>query len=61
MLVLRAALNGHHINMAQCNKGAERKRHMLAAEEYQVGTDMAFIAYGRPLANVVAFKYLGHR
>ena len=31
---------------------------MLAVEETRAGTEASFRAYGRPLTNVMAFKYL---
>ena len=58
MLVPWKALNGTHRIMTQCNRGAERKRQRLAAEEERLVTDRTFSAYGIPLDMVTPFKYL---
>ena len=51
IMVPWSALNGHHPNISQCAKGAERKwkRCGLAAEEMREITERDFQAYGRPL------------
>ena len=59
MLVLWSTLNGRHPANAQCARRAERKRRRLAEEELRESTERAFEAYGAPLENVTAFKYLG--
>ena len=58
MLVPCNALNGRHLDTAQCDRGAERKRRWLAEEELRDSTERAFEAYGAPLENVTAFRYL---
>ena len=55
-----AALNSRHLNMAQRDKALEKKRCSLATEEARTSTEIAFRAYGRPITNVTALKYLGH-
>ena len=59
MLVPWKALNEMHRRTAQCNRGAERRRRRLAAEEGREVTARAFSPYGRPLEMVTSFKYLG--
>ena len=61
MLVPRRALNGRHPDTAQCARGAEQKiRRLAEAEaETQESSEQAFDAYGEPIKNVSAFKYLG--
>ena len=59
MLVPWMDLNGRHITTAQCAKGAERKRRWLSEEDMRKSTERAFKYYGRPLATVTSFKYLG--
>ena len=59
MWVLSAALNGRHPNTAQCDKGANRKRHKLSVEEMRVSIEQDFWVYVFPLASVSSFKYLG--
>ena len=59
MLVLWAALNGCHPNTAYCDKGVERKRCRLEAEQMHASMERAFQSYGRPLTLVTLFKYLG--
>ena len=59
MLVPLRLLNSRHHAIAQCVKGAERKRHRMAEAELRDSTERAFEAYGKPLDNVSAFKYLG--
>ena len=53
-----AVRDGHHAT-AQCAKGAEIKRCRMAEVELREITERAFEAYGKPLENVSAFKYLG--
>ena len=59
MLVPRSTLNGRHPVTTQCARGAERKRRRLAEAELRESTERAFEAYGKPLENMTAFKYLG--
>ena len=59
MLVPWKALNGMRRHMAQCNRGVERNRYRLAAEEEKEVVAKAFNAYGIPLEMVASFKYLG--
>ena len=42
-----------------CTRGVERKRRHLVEEEAHTGSATASQAYGRPLAFVSSFKYLG--
>ena len=58
MLVPWRALNGRPYATAKCAKGAEQKRHRMAEAELRDSTERAFEAYGKPLENVSAFKYL---
>ena len=58
MLVPWRKLNGRHLATAQCGRGAERKRRRLSEEELRDSTDRYFQAYGEPLENVTAFRYL---
>ena len=59
MLASWKALNGTHRSTAQCNRGAERKRRRLAAEEEGEVTARASSAYGCPMDMVNSFRYLG--
>ena len=59
MLFPRQALNGRHLGTAQCKKGAERKKRRLAEAETRESSERAFEAYGEPIKNVSAFKYMG--
>ena len=59
MLVPWLSLNGSHNGTAQCKKGAEWKRRLLAAEEARAVTSRSFSTYGLPLEMVTSFKYLG--
>ena len=59
MLVPWKVLNGTHRHTAQCNRGAERKRQILAVEEEREVTVRTFRTYGRPLEMVKSFRYLG--
>ena len=52
-------MNGKHLDTAQCARGVDRKRMRLAEEELREISERAFQAYGAPLENVTAFKYLG--
>ena len=58
ILVPRRALNGRHPSTAQCARGAERKRRQLAEADPGESSERVFEAYGEPLENVMAFKYL---
>ena len=58
MLVPWMDLNGRYINTMQSAKVSERKRHILAMEDARAGANAALQVYGRPLTNVMAFKYL---
>ena len=51
-------LNGCHPDTLQCVKGVESKRIRLEVEEARAGTERVLRAYGLPLTNVLAFKYL---
>ena len=59
MLVPRRALNRRHLGTSQCKKGAELNRRRLAKAETQESSERAFEAYGEPIKNVSAFKYMG--
>ena len=59
MLIPRRSLNGRHLATAQCARGAERKRQRLAEAETRESSERAFEAYGEPIQNVLAFRYLG--
>ena len=59
MFVSHKALNGRHLATLFCRRGEETKRHRLADEEAQAGTERKITAYGTPLAPVTSFKYLG--
>ena len=59
MLVPRRALNSSHPATAQCARGAERKRRRLAEAELRDRSERDLEAYGEPLDNVTAFRYLG--
>ena len=59
MLVPCRALNGRHPATAQCARGSDRKRRRLAEAELRESTERSFKAYGEPLENLTAFKYLG--
>ena len=58
-MVPRRALNGRHPDMAQCAKGAERKRRQLAEAETRESLERDFEAYMDPIKNVSDFKYMG--
>ena len=49
MLVPRQALNSRHHVMAQCVRGAERKRRRLAEAETRESSERAFEAYREPI------------
>ena len=51
--------NGRNHDIAQCEKGAERKRRRMVEAELRDSTERAFKAYGKPLETVATFKYLG--
>ena len=57
--VPRKALNGRQLGTLQCQKGAERKQRRLAETETRKNTERAFLAYGKPMAAVSEFRYLG--
>ena len=59
MLVPRRDLNRRHLGTSQCKKGANHKRQQLAEEETRESPERGFEAYGEPIKNVSAFKYLG--
>ena len=59
MMVPRQALNGRYPVTDQCARGAERKRQRLAEAELRERLERAFEAYGEPLEDVTAFRYLG--
>ena len=52
-------MNARNLATAQCARGAEWKRRRLAEEELGEKLESSFQAYGDPLENVTAFKYLG--
>ena len=58
MMVPRWELNGRDHATAQCAKSAEQKKRRMAEAELREITERAFKAYGKPLENVSAFKYL---
>ena len=58
MLLPWVALDDFHTNTVQLTKGAERKHHRLAEEQYISDTDRAFRSYGRPLTTMTEFKYI---
>ena len=59
MLAPWKSLNGTHRRTANCNRGTERKRQILAAEEEREVTTRDFSAYGILLEMVTSFRYLG--
>ena len=59
MLVPRQALNGQHPATEQCARGVERKIRWLAEAETREILEQASEAYGEPIKNVSAFRYLG--
>ena len=59
MQVPRKAINGLHLETAQCAKGAERKRRRLAETETRENSERAYRAYGKPMETVTEFRYLG--
>ena len=58
MLVPWSALNQRHPATAQCARGAERKRRRLAEADLRESLEKVFEAFGKPLENLTAFKYL---
>ena len=59
MLVPWRALNGRHPATPQYARGEEQKKRRLAEAETQESSERAFEAYGEPIHNVLAFRYLG--
>ena len=59
MLVPWRTLNGRHLVIAQCARGAEQNGRRLVEAELREITERAFEAYGEPFENVTEFKYLG--
>ena len=59
MLVPWRSLKGRHHATVHCTKGAELKRRRMVEAELREITERAFKAYGKPLENVSAYKYLG--
>ena len=59
MLVPWRSLNGSIKIIAQCKKGAERKRRSLAMEEARSVTSGELSAYGHTLDMVPSSKYMG--
>ena len=59
MMVPLRSLNGRHPAMAQCARGVERKRQRLADADTRESAERTFEAYGEPIQNVSAFRYLG--
>ena len=59
MLVPWMSLNVLHNGTAQCKKGGDRKRRILAADEARGVTSREFSAYRFSLDMVTSFKYLG--
>ena len=57
--VPRKALNGRHLETAQCKKGAERKQIRLTEKEMRENSDQAFHVYGKRMEAVSEFRYLG--
>ena len=56
MFVLWGAPNQSHRTIDLIRRGEERQRLRLAAEEAQVGEDMEFKDYDKPLTMVPFFK-----
>ena len=52
-------MNGIHPSVVMCARGAESKIRRLVEEETHMGAVTAFQDYGRPLASVSEFKYVG--
>ena len=52
MQVPRKALNGRHLGIVRCKKGAERKRRRLAETETRENSERAFKAYREPMEAV---------
>ena len=48
-----------HLDTTQCARGAEQKIRRIAEEEFRESLERTYQAYGAPLSNVTAFKYLG--
>ena len=58
MLVHCRTLNGRHPATTQCARKAKQKRRRLAEAEMRDITERAYEAYGKPLENVTACKYM---
>ena len=59
MLLPCKALNDRHTNTTQCEKGVERKRCHLVAEDIRESAVSSFQAYGKPIDMVTYLKYMG--
>ena len=59
MLVSRRALKGRHLTTAQCARGEEWKIRRLVEVETRESAERAFEAYGEPIKNFSAIRYLG--
>ena len=59
MLVPWCDLNRRHLSTVQCAREAEPKRRRREEEELWESSERDFQAYGKPLENLTAFKYLG--
>ena len=59
MLVNYSDMNRRHLAIAQCSRGAKRKRRKLSEKELRERSERAFKVYGEPLENVTSFKYMG--
>ena len=51
-------LNSRHPATSQCARKADQKRLRIAEEELRENPEQAFEAYGEPLENMTAFRYL---
>ena len=58
MLIPWSALSRRHLATVQYARGTEQNRRRLAEEELREISERFFKAYGAPLENVTAFKYL---
>ena len=56
---MHKSLNGRHVTTSQFAKGAERNRRRPKEEEMQERAERVSQAYGRTLAAITFFKYLG--
>ena len=59
MLVPRQDLNRRQPTKTKCARGVERKRQWIAEAYARGSLERAFEAYGKPINNVLAFRYLG--